>query len=196
MNFTCGGTIRRLTFLGWLSESTERFDITRLTSWPHFSLWHPRHHPYFEEMQQIGPSYYDLQTDSLRLNANHQLVEVTFNLTMNITFSADDILGVTLTQRNGSTVGSGINMTVVKESRGYGKTLVCYPNSRSTHACFEDSFRERPYIAIETGEIESMSGIYGIITIPPVARGTIIIIVASNNKLMIMHRSFKLFLCV
>jgi hypothetical protein len=142
-------------------------------------------------MQQIGPSYYDLQTDSLRLNANHQLVEVTFSLAMNIMFSANDILGVTLTQRNGSSVGSGISMTVVKESRGYGKTLACYPNLRSTHACFEDSFRERPYIAIETGEMESMSGIYCNYTPVRIRSQRANIIVASNIKIMILHRSFK-----
>ena len=38
MNFTCNGTIKRLTFLGWLNESGEPFDVT---SWPYFSLWRP-----------------------------------------------------------------------------------------------------------------------------------------------------------
>ena len=147
MNFTCNGRILRLTFLGWLNESSEPFDITRLTSWPYFSLWRPRQHQYFEEIQ-IGPNNnYDLQV-SLRLNdQDDQLVEVTFSLTTNIVFSANDILGVT---RNDSIIHNGISMAVL----GYSETPVCYTWQSTPARCNATMLQEKqPYIAIETGEI-------------------------------------------
>ena len=146
MNFTCSGIITRLTFLGWLNESSEPFDVARLTSWPYFSLWRPHQHQYFEEIQ-IGPSYHDLQA-SLRLNdQDDQLVEVTFSLTTNIMFSANDILGVT---RNDSTIHDGISMAVL----GYSETPVCYTWQSTPARCNATMFQEKqPYIAIETGKI-------------------------------------------
>ena len=93
MNFTCNGRITRLTFLGWLSGSSEQFDVTSLTSGPYFFL----RCQYISLRTRIykfhGPD--DLLTGSLSLsgiNVTHQVVEVT--LTTNVMFSADDILGV------------------------------------------------------------------------------------------------------
>ena len=151
MNFTCNGRIIRLTFLGWLSGSSEQFDVTRLMSWPYFSLWRPHQHQ-FEEIQ-IGPN--DLLTGSLslsRINVTHQMVEVT--LTTNVMFSADDILGVTLWQ-NRLPTGNGIYSSIeLLKSRGYGETPVYDHNCQSTHAqCNLYSLQEKPYVAIEIGEM-------------------------------------------
>ena len=133
--FSCSGTITKLMFLGWLDESSAQFDVARLTSWPYFSLWHQvettqnsRSNHQYEEVYQIGPDDLDLQMHigSPRLSMhrfNRQLVEV--SLTTNVPITAGDVLGVTLQQRYPSP-SHGINMTVLKESNGYGKTLVCY----------------------------------------------------------------------
>ena len=160
MTFSCSGTITRLMFLGWLDESSAQFDVARLTSWPYFSLWHRVEHAQnlvwsrsnrqYEEVRQIGPDILDLQMVSLRLTRfNHQLVEV--SLTTNVTITAGDVLGVTLQQRYPSP-SHGINMTVLKESNGYGKTLVCYAGDMQLYTCNTSFFQETPYIAIKTGE--------------------------------------------
>ena len=148
INFTCNGRITRLTFLGWLSGSSEQFNVTRLTSWPYFSLWRPSQHQ-FEEIQ-IGPNNkYDLQASPRLNDQDDHLVEVTFSLTTNVMFSANDILGV-IQRSNDSIIYNGISMAVL----GYSETPVCYA-WQSTHArCNATMFREKqPYIAIETGEI-------------------------------------------
>ena len=153
MNFTCNGTITRLTFLGWLGESggRQQSDITtRLTLWPHFSLWRPRQDQYPEETEQIGPE----SPRQYRINATYQLAMV--EVTINTRFYANDILGVTLLDRGDSTTESGISMAILTESRDYGKTLYCYYTDRGQRehiSCNEDSSRERPYIAIEIGEL-------------------------------------------
>ena len=152
MNFTCNGTITRLTFLGWLSGPSEQFDITSLTLGPYFFLWRWRQHQYDEI--PIGPDYNNLLTGSLnisRINVTHRVVEVT--LTTNVMFSADDILGVLVAQRQGGLpAGNDIYSIDLLKSRGYGETPVC--QSTHMHAqCDSYSLQEKPYIAIETGEM-------------------------------------------
>ena len=157
MNFTCNGRITRLTFLGWLNdhESSEpfQFDATRLTSWPYFSLWRPRQHQYFEEIQ-IGPNYHDLQA-SLRINdLDDQLVKVNFSLTTNVMFSANDILGVTQRYYNDSTLTQPDSINISMAVLGYSETPICYTWQSIPTSCNATMFQEKqPYIAIETGEI-------------------------------------------
>ena len=147
MNFTCDGTITRLTFFGWLnSESSESFNVTRLTSWPYFSLWHQFYeHRGYEKVCEIGPEHSDLLMGSMRLN---HLVEVT--LTTNVMINEGNILGVRL--QSGSPISNGIDITVLKDSRGYGKTLVCDAYEQSTRVRCSTEFQEKLYISIETGE--------------------------------------------
>ena len=163
--FSCSGTITKVMFLGRLDESSVQFDVARLTSWPYFSLRHqvettqnlvwPRSNHQYVEGHQIGPNDLDLQMHmgSLRLSMhrfNNQLVEV--SLTTNVPITAGDALGVTLEQRY-PTPYHGINMTVLKESNGYGKTLVCYAGDVQLYTwCNTSFFQEIPYIAIKTGE--------------------------------------------
>jgi hypothetical protein len=155
MNFTCSGTMTRLTFLGWLSDSSEQFNVTRLTSLPYFSLWRPRQDQYFEEAEQIGS---DSLTQLYRINATYQLVEVT--LSTDIQFNPSDVLGVTSIsqpRRSDSTFASGISMTILSESRDYDKTLRCdyigHATGQSVCVQCSEALNSSPYIAIETGEM-------------------------------------------
>lgn len=147
MNFTCSGTITRLTFLGWLNESSDQFSVTNLTSWPYFSLWHSFYaEDGFMKVNGIGPDRYDSLRLDVMLNENdHQLVKVT--LRTNVMVTEGNILGVQL-QQNDSLIKNGIDMTVLKEPGGYGLTLVC---DNEITSCYEEF--EIPYIYIQTGEM-------------------------------------------
>ena len=129
MNFTCNGTITRLTFLGWLSDSSgagqvdNNIIITGLTLGPYFSLWHPQYDMYaFEEINQIEVDQKSISIS--RSTLNNQLVEAT--LMTNVVFSQGDVLGIRLQQYYGTSIRSGISMKVLKQSRGYGTTLDCF----------------------------------------------------------------------
>ena len=141
----------RLTFLGWLSESSQPFDITRLTSWPLFSLWRQFIKGHFWLVQDIVP----FETDLDQHKTINQLVEVT--LTSRVNFNEGDILGVKSQQRDGPILNGTTNatMTVLKQSGGYGQTLGCH--MAGTSWCSESNavtVQGIPYITvtIETGE--------------------------------------------
>jgi hypothetical protein len=156
MNFKCSGAITRLTFLGWLSESSEDLNVTgRLTSWPYFSLWHQDRQytggSAFEKMNQL---HYDQLSISInRSILNNQLVEVT--LMTNVTFNQGDILGIRRQQRY--PIENDINMAVLKQSGVYGRTQICDAGNHEFGWCTEPAIeiQEKVYIsiAIETGEM-------------------------------------------
>ena len=159
MNFTCSGTITRLAFLGWLSESSEQFNIASLTSWPYFSLWH-QDRQYtsgyaFEEINPVIDDYDQLNISINRSIFSNQLVEVV--LTINTTFSQGDILGIRLQQHDQSISENGINMAVLKQSEAYDQIhcQVCGAEYYDTGGCTDPAIenQEIPYIAIETGEM-------------------------------------------
>ena len=132
MKFFCGGgTIRRFTFLGWLNESSEQLNVTRLTSWPHFSLWHRYNGQPPESRYQIGPEYHDQLIENSNI-INNQILVVEVNFTTGITFNQDDILGIRLQQCDPPISRNGIDMTVLKRSGIYGQTLVCDINECNT----------------------------------------------------------------
>ena len=150
MKFVCGGggTIKRFTFLGWVNESSEQFNVIRLTSWPYFSLWH-QHNGQLQDWYQIviGPEYHDELIVNIISN-QPQVVEIMLTFTTNVAFSQGDILGVGLQQCDPPISRNGIHMTVLERPGIYGQTLVCDININECNT----STGLLPYIAIETGE--------------------------------------------
>ena len=126
MNFTCNGTITKLTYIGQLEFRPSHYDYTSgeyyVTTWPYFSLWHRQFHgqrDYFEEIHGIGPSNRNqLSITHFNINEVNAFMEVTVNLATNVTFKEGDILGVRMQQT--ITSGSPITCTVLKQVGGYG----------------------------------------------------------------------------
>lgn len=165
MNFTCNGTMTKLTYIGWIRSLGIDYlhdDVSSwLTTWPYFSLWYQQFHgDYIEESHSgniIGPSNPNQPGLSISRVENSALVEV--NLTTNVAFKEGDILGVRLQRRNNSftmtrqqTSWNSLHVSVLKQTGGYGVTLVC--NRQNGDQCSEMSnkIQEIPYITVETSE--------------------------------------------
>ena len=153
MNFTCNGTITKLTYIGQLRPSYY-YDYTNdeyyVTTWPYFSLWHRQFHGqryYFEETHGIGPSNRSqLNITLVNINEVNAFVEVTTN----VTFKEGDILGVRMQQ----TITSGsFPITVLKQVGGYGLTRICdHQNAGGQCSEMSDEIQEMPYISVETSK--------------------------------------------
>ena len=167
MNFTCNGIITRLTFLGWLSDFSGQFDVTRLTSWPYFSLWHccedPHNHHYFWKRAEIGPTDHSQLSVSMQ-NGNNVLMILTTS--GSVSFNEGDILGVRLQPRAAS-IANGITISLVLPDQ----TLVNYYYNYwyyyygiqpdEFNICsqpFTDRYQGRPYICIITSRAVCASG--------------------------------------
>ena len=156
MNFTCNGTITKLTYIGQLRPS--HYDDTSgeyyVTTWPYFSLWHRQFHEprdYFEETHGIGPSNHSqLSITHFNINEVNAFVEVNVNLATNVTFKEGDILGVRMQQ----TITSGsFPITVLKQEGGYGLTRICdHQNAGGQCSEMSDEIQEIPYISVGTSK--------------------------------------------
>ena len=139
MNFICSGTITSLTFLGWLNKSNEQFNVSRLTSWPYFSLWHHRYSncgEHYSEIAEIGPTDPD-QLNISMLNRDNVLVRIILN--RSLTFNEGDILGVRLQERSTS-ITNGIAISVQSENIDINDQTLVYHHVRP-NICSQPNIR-------------------------------------------------------
>ena len=151
MTFTCSGTITRLTFLGWLSESSERFNIARLTSWPYFFLWHrcDDHYDFYHKIAEIGPTDPNQLRVSM-MNGNNVMVVIT--LTTSITVNEGDILGVRQWQGTASATNGITILPLQIQSNDYGQ-IQAHDEPPSNSLCSPPNlvtmiYQGQPYISV------------------------------------------------
>ena len=143
-NFTCRGSITRLIFV------TSRLgNLSGVSSWPTFSLWH-RQGGSYNEVRSIGPFHPDqitpVQPASRSVFDNRQVEVVQVSFSPPVPFEAGNILGL---RQHPFNTSSSQYIRVLRQTRGYGLKLICEPSG--CPAVSEYPNQEVPYIAIETG---------------------------------------------
>lgn len=146
-NFTCSGSITRLMFVA--SKPNEIANLSMISSWPTFSLWH-RQGDSYNEVSSIGPFHPDqitsVQPPSRSIFNDRQVEVVMVNFSSPVHFEAGNILGL---RQHPFNTSSSRYIRVLRQRWGYGLKLICEPSGCPVDIEYPN--QEVPYIAVETG---------------------------------------------